>query len=207
MQKLIEIFRIYPLLSLALMIGPFVGGVIGAYLGFDNLKGRLETNQHNERVEKSLDQIKIPMETVRRYETLASKYEHNTSLLQLIIRQYDQLRRGIATQSWFSGKENVQDRIVSSEQIIENLRALLGVTQTVPGPGGKGEALRIQTAPNTFRVILPVPMRIPPRIEFSGLPAGVIANVIEKTNVDFTVIFSPQSITVNNFGFTADAEL
>ncbi len=73
MQKLIEIFRIYPLLSLALMIGPFVGGVIGAYLGFDNLKGRLETNQHNERVEKSLDQIKIPMETVRRYETLVDQ--------------------------------------------------------------------------------------------------------------------------------------
>jgi hypothetical protein len=104
-----------------------------------------------------------------------------------------------------TGQENVRDRIVSSDQIIENLRLLLGVTQTTPGPGG--QALLINTAPNTFRVIFAVPMRIPPRLEFPNLPEGVSANVVEKTNVGFTVVFTPQSIAVNKFGFIADAEL
>lgn len=204
MQNFIDVFRNFPLLSVALVVAPLMGGFIGAYLGFDNLTGRLETNRHRERVETGLDQIKIPVETIRRYETLLSEQNQNTSGLRLIIRQYDQLRQAIEVQSRFSGKENIRDRLVSGEQIIENLRALLGVTQTVPGPGG--QALRIKTAPNTFRVIFAVPMRIPPSLDFRGLPTGVTANVIEKTNVDFTVIFSPQSIAVDTFGFFASAD-
>lgn len=166
---------------------------------------RLETNRHNEHVETALDQIKIPVETIRRYETQLSAGQQNTDVLRLIIRQYDQLRNSIAIQSHFTGQENVQDRIASGDQIIENLRSLLGVTQTMAVPGG--QALLIKTAPNTFRVLFNVPMRIAPRVDFPNLPNGVNATVLEKTNIGFTVMFSAQSIPVEKFGFTADAEL
>jgi hypothetical protein len=205
MQNLIEVFRTFPLLSIFWIVVPLAGGFVGSYLGFDNLNERLETNRHRQHVEIALDQIKTPVETIRRYEAQLSATQQNADVLRLIIHQYDQLRSAIAIQSRLTGQENVRDRIVSSDQIIENLRLLLGVTQTVPGPGG--QALLIKTAPNTFRVIFAVPMRIPPRLEFRDLPQGIAANVVEKTNVGFTVIFTPQSIVVDKFGFTADAEL
>ena len=94
---------------------------------------------------------------------------------------------------------------MSGDKIIENLRLLLGETQTSPGPGG--QALIIRTAPNTFRVIFAVPMRIAPDIQFNHLPQGVSATVVEKTNVGFTVIFTPQTIAVDKFDFVASAEL
>jgi hypothetical protein len=205
MQNVIDLFRTFPLLSLFLIVVPFAGGVVGSYLGFDNLNERLETNRHRSQVETALDQIRTPVETIRRYEAQLSAVQQNTDVLRSIIRQYDQLRSAISIQSRFTGQENTRDRIVSSDQIIENLRLLLGVTQTVPGPGG--QALLINTAPNTFRVIFAVPMRIPPRLEFRGFPDGVVPNVVEKTNIGFTVVFTPQSIAVSKFGFVADAEL
>jgi hypothetical protein len=209
MWNAIEIFRIFPLLSVLLIVVPCVGGLasglVGAYLGFDNLRGRLEATRRSEHIETVLDQLKLPVDTIRRYETALSAAKQNTDVLKLIIRQYDQLRSSIALQSRFTGHENLEDRITSADQIIENLRSLLGVTQTVPGPGG--QALLIKTAPNTFRVLFAVPMRIPPGLAFHGLPNGVTANVLEKTNVGFTVTFTPQSISVETFGFSADAEL
>jgi hypothetical protein len=205
MQNLIELFRTFPWLSVSLIVLPFAGGIVGAYLGFDNLNERLETTRHRAHVETMLDEIKVPVETIRRYEAQSSADQQKTNVLRSIIRQYDQLRSAIAIQSRFAGQENVRDRIISSDQIMENLRSLLGVTQTVPGPGG--QALLINTAPNTFRVIFAVPMRISPRLEFHSLPQGITGNVVEKTNVGFTVIFTPQSIAVTKFGFTADAEL
>jgi hypothetical protein len=50
-------------------------------------------------------------------------------------------------------------------------------------------------------------MRIAPDIQFNHLPQGVSATVVEKTNVGFTVIFTPQTIAVDKFDFVASAEL
>jgi hypothetical protein len=205
MQNFLEILRAFPLLSIFLIVVPLAGGFVGSYLGYDNLAERLETNRHRAFVESSLDELKTPVETIRRYEAQLSAGQQNTDVLRSIIRQYDQLRSAIALQSKFTGQENIRDRATSGDQIIENLRLLLGETQTSPGPGG--QALLIKTAPNTFRVIFAVPMRIAPDIEFLNLPQGVTANVIEKTNIGFTVIFTPQSTVVDKFGFAAHAEL
>jgi hypothetical protein len=68
MQNLMELFRTFPLLSLFLMGAPLAGGFVGAFLGFDNLKERLETNRNRARVETALDEIKLPVETIRHYE-------------------------------------------------------------------------------------------------------------------------------------------
>jgi hypothetical protein len=80
----------------------------------------------------------------------------------------------------------------------------MGVAVTAPGPGGS--ILIVKTASNTFKVIFAVPMRIALKIEFRDLPTGVAANIIEETNVGFTVVFTPQSVPVEFPKFSADAE-
>jgi hypothetical protein len=59
---------------------------------------------------------------------------------------------------------------------------------------------------NKFRVIFPE-MRIPPRIEFEGLPKGVVAHITEHSNTGFIVTFEPTEITVERFGLKLHAEL
>jgi hypothetical protein len=39
------------------------------------------------------------------------------------------------------------------------------------------------------------------------LQEGVKANIVEKSAVGFWVVFSPQTITVERFGYTRDARL
>lgn len=204
MQNLIEIVRVFPLVSILVIVIPLLGGGVGAYLGYDSLVERLEARNHREHVEKELDALKLPVETIRRYETQLSADQQNTGVVRAILRQYDQLRNAVALQSQFTGQENIRDRIASADQIIENLRSLLGETQTAPVAGG--QALIIRTAPNVFRVVFPVPMRVAPDIQFLNLPQGVEGHVIEKTNIGFTVIFTPESIPVPKFGFSASAE-
>ena len=50
-------------------------------------------------------------------------------------------------------------------------------------------------------------MRIAPRLEFSGLPIGVKPQVQEISRFGFTVTFYPDETLVEQFGFSADAEL
>ena len=205
MPDLFEIFRAYPLLFVLLVFLPLGGGAVGAYLGYDNLRERLATERHRERVETSLDQLKTPVEALRRYEAQLSADAQTDEALRLVISQYDQLRGTINNQSRLSGTENPQDRIASGDQIIESMRSILGRTQTIPGPSGR--ALVIKTAPNEFKVIFAVPMRIAPDLQFPSLPAGVTPHVIEKSNIGFTVIFTPASIPIETFGLIASAEL
>lgn len=69
------------------------------------------------------------------------------------------------------------------------------------------DPLIINIAPNTFRVLFSVPMRIPPRLKFTGLPENVAADVIQNSEFGFTVLFTPPSVRVEKFGYEADAEL
>ena len=57
------------------------------------------------------------------------------------------------------------------------------------------------------QVIFPAPMRVAPDLQFPQPPRGVEAHVVEKTNIEFTLIFTSQSIPVEKFGFAAGAEL
>jgi hypothetical protein len=208
MSKLAEVVRAYPLLSLLLMAVPLFGGiasgVIGAFLGFDSLQQRVATDRQNDHVNSALDELKVPVDTIRRYELLLSHNDQNTGILKMIIRQYDQLRGAIALQPRFTGHENTNDQIAAADQIIQNIRELLGATTTLPGPHW---VLIVKTAANTFKVVFAVPMRVAPNLQFVDPPRGVTPNVLEKTNIGFTVIFTPQSIPVEFPKFTADAEL
>ena len=205
MQEILRIFGQFPILFPLMVIIPLFGGMVGAYLGFDNLRERVETSAHQARVESELDQIKVPVEVLRRYETALQNNQQNTEVIQRILRQYDQLRLGISAHAALAGKENTNDRLAASEVILENLKSLLGETQSISNQNG--DCLIIKTSPNMFRVIFATPKRIPPHIKFSGIPDGAKDNIIEKSNIGFTVIFTPQSIPVETFSFSASAEL
>jgi hypothetical protein len=215
MSGFFEILRSYPLLSAVLIVAPLLGGVgsglVGAYLGYDNLTGRLEQARQQQRLENRTKEISdqlatlsIPIETIRRYEQDARANADGFDVLRRVLSQYDQLRNAMTQRERSVGSEDQQERVVAAEQILGELKTLLGATQTVPGPGG--QALIIKAPMNTFRVIFAVPMRIPPNLTFTGIPSGVEANVIEKSIVGFTVIFTPSSMAVDEFGFIASAD-
>jgi hypothetical protein len=216
MPTLVEVIRSFPLLAILLIAVPLVGGVasgfVGAYLGYDNLTARLARERQQQRIEskaeeisQALKNISIPVETLRRYEQQAQANDQNLDVLKRILSQYDQLKNAVAINEKFIGREDAQDRIAAADHILTELHALLNVARTQPGPGG--QILIIKTAPNTFRVTFAVPMRIAPALTFSGLPEGVEAHVIEKSNVGFTVVFTPTTIPVDKFGMQASAEL
>jgi hypothetical protein len=212
MSSFLEIVRQYPLLSLCFILGPFIGGAVGAYMGFDNLNSRLARERQQRRIELRQNEIKqdvgklsIPIEALRRYERQLSAQGENIDVLKLVISQYDQLQSAITNFERFAAAPQAQERIAAADHIIAELRTLLGGTKTVPGPGG--QALIIRTAQNTYRVTFAVPMRIPPNITFMNLPPGTEGHVVEKTNLGFTVIFTPTTVPVETFGFAASAEL
>jgi len=81
------------------------------------------------------------------------------------------------------------------------------VVRTVVRDDLPGKPLVMELAPNSFRVIYPVPMRAAPNLVFTGLPEGVSAVVSDKTEIRFSVSFLPTSIPVKTFGVMASAEL
>jgi hypothetical protein len=153
-------------------------------------------------ISKDAELLKPVVESLRQTQNALQGQQAAEQIVRQIIDQYDQLQRGsdIFEQSASSpaGTQRATiDRLASAQNTIENIRALTGnVRVQVAQLGG---ALIIKTAPNTYRITFPVPMRIAPAVTFGGLPAGTTANIIEKSNVGFTVIFTPPNITVDLF--------
>src|SRR5450830_383009 len=143
MGGIMEVLRSYPLLSVALVLTPLVGGFVGAYLGFDNLSRRLSNEKQQQRIESRQETIKtqieglsIPIEALRRYEEVLKDQGQRFDVLRLLLSQYEQLQRAVTMREQFIGREDSPERIATAEHILGELRALLGTTQTVPGPGG-----------------------------------------------------------------------
>ncbi|WP_441256017.1 hypothetical protein [Tardiphaga sp. 285_C5_N1_2] len=209
---MLELVKSYPLAYLLLVIGPVVAGIFGALVGYENLATRLRNDKQNDRIESRGDQIvtevkelKVPIETLKRYEAQLDAAGQNTEVLKVLLRQYDQLTAATSNLEKFTGHADQADRVASADHILREIHALLGTTKLQPGPGGA--ALIIKTGQNTFRVTFAVPMRIPPTLEFEDLPKGVTPVVIEKTNIGFVVIFTPTTTAVEKISFTASAEL
>jgi hypothetical protein len=192
--------------------GPIVGGLMGAYFGYDNLSKRLNDERQQDRIEdrqkavqEGLDNLAIPVETLRRYEKIMASQKQKSDVLDRLLTQSDQLQTAIKNQSKFTGRIDQQEALIASEHILNEIRQLLGHVRTAALPGGN--ALIIKTAENTFHVTFPVPMRIPPRVTFTYIPDGATPNVLENSKVGFTVVFTPSSIPVDVFRFEANAEL
>ena len=125
--------------------------------------------------------------------------------LEAVLAQYARQRLAAQKFQQYSGRSVKEETVGLAEEILGILEKDLysiRVDDRLPG-----HPLIIRLARNAFRVLFTGPMRIPPRLEFSGLPTGVRAEVREVSRFGFTVVFSPDEIPVEQFGFTADAEL
>jgi hypothetical protein len=101
------------------------------------------------------------------------------------------------------------DRQAISDQM---QREILAVRQSAKILGiMQGDGLMIQTAPNTFRLIFPVVMRVVPHLIVTRTPNGTDAMVIESSRVGTTIIYSPMTnpvllsdIRSGDFAFSAE---
>lgn len=126
-------------------------------------------------------------------------------IVRRTLAQYDQLQSAINSFEKIRGTKDVNESLAAANHILSELKIELGDIHFRDSP--QGQILIIKTAPNTFRVTFAVPMRIPPNLTFQGLPSGTTANVIERSDLGFTVVFVPATIPVNHFDFSASAEL
>ena len=176
-------------------------------------QGEQSAKQEAERVEldnnlKSIAQFNPTIDALRRTEGALQGYEKADAIRRRILNQYDVLLSGIVTLETVSGKTSTADRQASAEHIIGELKAAIsGNVQLYETK--IGDVLIIQTGPNTFRVTFIIPTRVvPTTITFYDLPNGVKENVIEKSNVGFTVVFTPITTPIEKFPrFIASAEI
>jgi hypothetical protein len=166
----------------------------------------LEPNsQRTQEISEGINQISPIVEALKNSQRALAESEQTKNLLGRVTAQFDQLESGIAVQEQFTGTKRTEERLAAAEHVIKELRAILGDVRTQKT--SQGEILLIKTAPNTFRVTFAVPMRIKPQLNFQGLPLGATPNVVEHSALGFTVVFTPPSIPVEQFGFSASAEL
>jgi hypothetical protein len=214
-----QLFETYPGAFLGTVIFPvvaglvaFVGSFFGSWGGYENLKGRLALSQQSQRIEQGVKDIRSDkselQSTLRLMESIDRKnaeYGKRDAVLAALINQYQQLSRAATLFGQMSQRDPSQDQGKIAAEMLKILNQ--DVVRAFVRDDLPGNPLLIEVQPNSFRVIFPVPMRVPPKLSFTGLPAGVSANVSDKTEISFTVSFLPTSIPVKTFGFEASAEL
>jgi hypothetical protein len=118
--------------------------------------------------------------------------------------QYDRLQDGQALFDTFRIRPDEAQHFDIERARTQDVKNALSNFEAVATPMGPG--LRVKLGVNLYRVINPVPMRVPPTLIFTGLPVGVEALVGEKSNIGFTVLFLPTYVPVDHFGWIANAE-
>lgn len=211
-RSLVDVIKVYPLIFVFTVILPFFGGLVGAYMGWDSLKSRYEDSVHKQEVKESIQSIDSKLgpitsqiAVIERYERELSSHNQKDEILSAVLAQYKQMK--IATDQFhrFRGIEDEAERGELAEHILSTITDNLApVTEATNLPS---QPLIIGLAPNVFKVVFSVPMRVPPELGFHGVPDGVTASVSELTRFGFMVTFRPTDIPVSTFGFTASAEL
>jgi hypothetical protein len=177
-----------------------------------------DTNSSNDtqadRIEKAVNQVQSEpsalndaLSLLQSYNTKLASAGQRDELLTALVDQYTRLSRATVIFEQFTG--NSGSRSETQGRIAEEILRILqeDIIRTVVREDLPGRPLIIRLAPNLFRVIFNVPMRIPPELKFTGLPEGVIPEVTDKSEISFTVRFFPPSVPVDRFGFSADARL
>ncbi len=157
-----------------------------------------------EEIRSNTTGLKQKEELLLHYQNILERNKQHDESLQKVLGQYKAMENAIANFEKYTNTP-IKDRDALSEEILNLITTdLIPVQQRNDLPN---KPLLLRTARNTFKVLFSAPMRIPPRLTFLGLPEGVKPNVIEESKFGFTVVFSPLTIEVENFGFEADAEL
>lgn len=192
-------------LAIGVALGAATVGVLPDVLRWIDQNEQAVIAQQKEKIVSGAAQIAPLVETIRRQQQQLEREATSRDIISKVLTQYDQLQQGISVFEQWTGRRDEENRLAAAEHIINELKALLGNVQTIQQPNG--QALIIKTAPNSFLVTFPVPMRIPPAISFQNLPPGTTANILEKSNIGFSVVFTPRTTPVETFGFQASAEL
>lgn len=106
-----------------------------------------------------------------------------------MLGQYERQRLATNRFQQHTGQSTVVETAGLAEEILGMLRKELypiRVDDRLPG-----HPLFIHIAQDVFRVLFDAPMRIPPHIEFSGLPKGSRGEIQEVSRFGFTVISYP----------------
>jgi hypothetical protein len=188
-----------------------VAAIFSGLAGLETLKGRLASSRQSERIEQRVNSIlstdSALQTTLHLLETYNDKLVvagKRDAVLAAIISQYQQLLRAAALFGQMSHRDPSQDQGKIATEIMNILNK--DVVQALVRDDLPGKPLIIELQPNSFRVIFPVPMRVPPELTFRDLPSGVSAEVTDKTEIGFGVSFLPLSIPVKTFNFSASAE-
>ena len=181
-------------------------------MGWDSLKSRHEDNLHKQEVKESIQSIDSKLEpitsqiaVIERYERELTSHNQKDEVLSAVLAQYKQMKKATDDFHRFRGVEDEVERGRLAEHILSTITdnlAPVAEAKNLPR-----QPLIIGLAPNVFKVVFSVPMRIAPELNFQGLPDGVTAEISEHTKFGFVVQFDPSEIPVSSFGFTASAEL
>jgi hypothetical protein len=207
-----DLIRAYPLIFLFTVLLPFFGGIVGAYMGWDALKGRARTERHQNFVESrltdisaALPQLEEKAATIRMYQQVQDAAKSKDQYLVTVLAQYERMKNAAEVFEQISGRKKDSPELNGlAETILSEIRRVLPpirVDSTLPN-----NPLIILIGENMYRVLFSVPMRVPPHLEFQNLPTGVAATITENSEFGFTVLFSPRSVSVEHFTFTADAD-
>ena len=207
-----DLFVSYPGSYLMTIVLPLVTGLIVAFGGYETLRARAESDAQLNRIErnteaalKQLPDVTATIATLNRYEQALAAAGAHDEALAAVLSQYKGMRHAAETWERFRASKDHEEKYQLATEILEILSTnLIPVSAPDNLPS---KPLILGLGPNTFRVLFAVPMRIPPELAFQGLPQGTTATVTEKSKFGFSVIFSPNTIPVTNFGFTASAEL
>lgn len=207
-----ELVQNYPIAFFVTVLLPIITGIVLSIGGYESLKSRAASDAQLNRIEKNtvqalsqLPDVSSTIATLNRYENTLAAAGAKDEVLAAVLAQYGVMKA--ATDKWeqFRGSRNPEERYQLAEEVLNVIKSHLVPVEVRDNHPGRPLILHLDN--NTFRVLFAVPMRIPPSLQFQGLPEGVHANVVEKSKFGFTVAFTPNEIPVNGFGFSADAEL
>lgn len=209
---MIEIIKIHPLIFILTVIFPLFGGVVGGIIGWDSLKSRYIDDLHKLELKASLKQIDSKLEPItdqiailQRYENELSKYNQKDDILSAILNQYITMKSATSDFQKFRGSDNQLEQGQLAEHILKTISS--NAAPLIEAKNLPNKPLIIGLGHNIYKVIFSVPMRVPPILEFNGIPEGVSAKISEHNKFGFIVEFYPKDIAVTQFGFSASAEL
>jgi len=149
------------------------------------------------------------VELALRLQTILAENDIRDKAISAVLQQWERLKKAELQNERFFGGVTSADRQAISDQIQTDLLAIQQSARIMGFAQGRG--LIIQTAPNTFRVVFPVVMRIVPRLEVYHTPPGVEPKVVESSRAGATIIYSPTTtpvlmtdIRAGDIAFSAD---
>lgn len=205
-----QLFSTYPIAFSVSVILPLITGLVLAVGGYATLKARAESDNQLKRIEKNtqftadnLPDLKNTIDTLHRYEQALTASGQKDATLTAVLSQYIRMSNATEKLEEQRGAKDLEERYGLAQEVLDILSSNLTpvhVRDDLPT-----HPLIINLGNNTFRVLFIVPMRIPPKIKFDGLPEDTEPNIIDKSKFGFSVTFEPKANPVNNFGFSADA--